>query len=308
MVMRLVQSAFTGFIYSGLIFVLSGCGTLYTNKTEVRNLPSEVEDKLSLGDTRKKVHSLLGEPLIEAQSLGLEVYRESARDIGFIIPFTPVPGVRVSAVILLIYDDNEVVKDFATGLWDSKYQAASDELWITAGGFSFVNVSSTIPPDILLAPPIPWENLTAMTTTEDKCMLVLLMGECPMDVVSLDGKEITDLWPAGFYCEGWEQRQHNLYGTFIRRYITPGHHQLTINQKSLQGEFETNFECKRGETVYAELRANTTQDAWGERTGVEGSIIMSKTPSESALQMRELRAILWHQGVWIESPINPMAK
>jgi len=308
MVMRLLHFVFTGFIYSGLIIVLSGCGSLYSTKTEVRNLPSEVEANLTRGDTRQKVHSLLGEPLLEAPSLGVEVYRESARDTEFIIPFTPVPGVRVSAVVLLIYDDNEIVKEIATGLWDSKYHAASDELWITAGGFSFVNVSSTIPPDILLAPPIPWEKLTAMATTKDKCMLVLLMGECPMDLVSLDGNEITDLWPAGFYCEGWEQRQHNLYGTFIRKHITPGHHQLTINQKSLQGEFETNFECKRGETVYAELKANTIQDSWGERTGVEGSIIMSKTPPESVLQMRELRAILWHQGVWIESPISPMAK
>jgi hypothetical protein len=254
------------------------------------------------------VHSLLGEPLIEAENLSIEVYRESDRDTEFLIPFIPVPGERVSAIILLVYDDNEVVKEFATGLWDPKYQVTKDDLWITAGGFSFVNISSANPPEILLAPPIPWESLTTMTTPEDMCMLVLLMGECPMDMVSLDGNEIIDLWPAGSYCEGWKQRQHNLYGTFVRRHITPEYHQLTINQKSLQGKFETIFECKRGETVYAELKANTTHNARGERTGVEGSIFVSKTPPKSILQMGKLRAILWHQGVWIESPIRSMAK
>lgn len=301
--MRLVHFTLARFVYSGFIVILSGCGSLYTVETEVRNLPCEVEVELTRGDKRQEVHSLLGEPLIEAQRLGVEVYRDDGRDTEYLFPFIPVPGARVSGITLLTYDDNEIVKELATGLWRNE-----DEFWITAGGFGFVNVDLTKPPETLLAPPISWESLTGMKATEDRCMLILLMGECPMDEISLDEEEITDLWPSGFYCEAWEQRQHNLYGAFIRRDISSGYHQLTINQKSLQGKFKTNFECKGGEMIFAELKANITHDAWGERTGVEGAINISKTPPESAVYMKELRAILWHQGKWIDSPNNPISQ
>lgn len=308
--MRLLRRVIAGVILSGFIFILSGCGTISTHPTDVRNLPDEVRAKLSIGDTRQKVRSILEAPLVDARSLGVELYRQTGRDIDIDLPGVPlpmpVPGQKVIAVVLVAYDEHDVVEEIATDLWIPGY---SLDFWITAGGYSFVNIYDN-EPKTLLAPAITYEEFAGLAATEEECALVLLMGECPMEEVSLDKSPIIDLSPAGGYCDydsAWVRREHNYYGAFIRRNITPGSHRLNIHQKTKHGEFETVFKCEPGETVYAELEAsNTVPDAWyGVR--LEGEISISKNPTKNVLDMGMLLPVIWHQGKWYGSPNSPTA-
>lgn len=70
--------------------------------TQVRSMSDEVKVKLSRGDSRQRVRSVLGDPLVDARSHGVEVYRKSGRDLPYfwaILPAPlPWPGRKVTAV------------------------------------------------------------------------------------------------------------------------------------------------------------------------------------------------------------------
>jgi hypothetical protein len=315
MEIQVVQRVIAGLVLSGFVFVVSGCGAISTHPTDVRNLPLEVEAKLSRGDTRQKVRSVLGKPLIDARSLGLEVYRQTGRDIEIWFPGVPIPmplpGEKITVVVLVAYDEQDLVKEIASKLWypGSIYGNCP----ITAGEYSFVNsggcysfAGQARSPDTLLAPAITWEELARLATTEGECAIVLLMGDCPMEEVSLDKSQIIDLSPAGGNCNSklaCVREDNNYYGTFIRRRITPGSHQLNIRQKTIHGNFEKIFACEQGETIYAELEVHTVDDWWyGSR--LEGEISIKKGIPNNVVEMGELRPILWHRGTWYGPPIS----
>ena len=88
---RLGRWVVLAFIYYGLVSVLYGCVEIPVHKTEIRNLPDEVSSKLSRGDTRKKVRSLLGTPLVDARGFGVEIYKQSGLDIAIVMTPLPVP-------------------------------------------------------------------------------------------------------------------------------------------------------------------------------------------------------------------------
>lgn len=321
MEMRIARRVIAGLIISGIALIVSGCGTFKTYPADVRYLPLEVEAKLSRGDTRQKVRSVLGKPLVDARSLGLEVYRQTGRDIDIVLPGVaipmPSPGEKVIVVVLVAYDEQDLVKEIASKSWYPGYGNYS----ITAGEYSFVNFGGYYlfagherSPDTLLAPATTWDELARLAATEGECAIVLLMGDCPMEEVSLDKSQIIDLSPAGGYCnpdlawvhpipDGGLRKESNYYGTFIRRKITPGSHQLNIRQKTIHGNFETIFACEQGETIYAELEVHTVDDWWyGSR--LEGEISIKKSIPNNVVEMGELRSILWHRGTWYGPPIS----
>lgn len=245
-----------------------------------------------------EVRSLLGEPLLDARSLGVEVYRKTGRDINFpwvVYPVPlPVPGQKVMVIVLVAYDDQDVAKEIETGFWIPRHAGDRPDFWITANSFHFVNNFGS-EPDTLLGPSIPWKGFEKMEVIEGKCALVLLMGECVMEQVWLDDHEIADLSPAGAWCgEYWD---NNFYGTYIRMNISPGMHQLDVRQKERHSEFRTAFDCDSGETVYAELTADVIHDIWG-GFQLKGDISISKKPTKRLIDMGDLCPILWHQGTW----------
>jgi hypothetical protein len=308
---RLWRWVLTGLIYSGLIFALSGCTTtIPVHQTEVRNLPDEVRIKLSRGDSQKKVRSVLGIPLVDSQSIGVEVYVQSGWDImwTYIGPPLLVPGLgeKLSAFTLVAYDENGIVKDIATDLWihPGVGDIGGDDFSITAGGFSFVNTRRH-KPETLLGPPISWKELAGMAAPEGSCSLVLLMGNCPMDQVLLDASLIADFTPAGlFVCyeESLGVKNH-LLGAFFHKTISTGIHHLNILQKSLvpDADFEADFECASGETIYAELEGvyYVPDSLIGH---FEGAITIRKSIPNNAVKMDRLQPIIWHKGTWYDAP------
>jgi hypothetical protein len=299
MEMRLARRVIAGLILSGFVFNLTGCGSVgVLRPTQVRNLPFEVEAKLSRGDTRQYVRSVLGKPLVDGKSFGVEVYRQTGRDIDIGFPGVPIPmpgpGKKVIGIVLVAYDENDVVEEIATNLWIPFLGGDGPDFWITADSFHFVNNFGS-EPDTLLGPSIPGKDFAKMEAIEGKCALVLLMGECVMEQVWLDDHEIADLSPAGVWCgEYWD---NNFYGTFIRINISPGTHQLDVRQKERRSAFETVFDCNSGETVYAELTADAIHDIWWGFL-LKGDISISKKPTKRLIDMGDLCPILWHGGTW----------
>jgi outer membrane protein assembly factor BamE (lipoprotein component of BamABCDE complex) len=107
----------TGLISSGLVFILAGCGMATVHESEVWKIPDEVRTKLSVGDTRNEVRTLLGEPSIDARNLGLEAYLFKGRNV--FIPWViypaplPLPGAEATAGVLILYDEDDKIKDIA---------------------------------------------------------------------------------------------------------------------------------------------------------------------------------------------------
>jgi hypothetical protein len=298
----------TGLILSGFVFILSGCGGVHGvwHRTDVRNLPDELEIKLSVGDTRRKVRDTLGNPSLDVKNIGVELYRKSGRDIDYewdwvIYPMPPLPtaGQEVIVFVIVAYDDHDIVKEIKTNFWIPGH---SHDFWSTVGGYTFAN-SHYNEPETILAPPVTWNELARMPATGVGCTLILLMGDCPMEKVSLDTSIIIDLSPAGGWCgtNTWQKRENNFYGTFVKMDIAPGSHRLDIRQKTHHGNFGTNFTCEEGETVLAELKANNTvPDTWPRR--LQGAVSISKNPVANLLDIDVLYPIIWHKDKWYGDP------
>jgi len=278
-------------------------------------MPAEAERKLSPGDTRQQVRSLLGHPLIDSQRLGVEVYQLTGRDTDVLWgpPYIPIPfpGNKVRAVMLVVYDDRNIVKDIASGLWEYGYKGgervlAGTKFWISAGGFSFANLVPHSPPDTLVGPPIAPEELTTAPITGDKCALILLVTDCPMQKTSLDNSLIANFFPAHCYPgKPLISKYDSIYGMFIRKEIVPGRHVLSVHQRFPYGEFEKTFVCSQGETLYAQLEAQIiVKDrlSWGGKYQLEGSIMLNKSAPRSIVKDNKLRPILWHKGLWYVRP------
>jgi hypothetical protein len=289
MEMRLVRWVITGLILSGFVFVLSGCVSGVWHETESRRL----EAKLSIGDTRQKVRSVLGEPLLDARSLGLEVYRKTGRDLEYFMVIWPIPwplpGEKVIGYVLVNYDEHDVVSEFEADYWIQYDHKQHGDLWITTGGYHFINVWRQ-EPVTLLGAAIPWNKLSEQKPPIGTCTLFLIMGECVMEKVLLDHQQIADLSSAGKFCS--HHANNNFYGTFLRKNISAGNHNLIINQVERRSKLETVFECNSGDTVYAQL---AVADAYGEHPD---SISISNIPSTNIIKMGHLSPILWHRGMW----------
>jgi hypothetical protein len=297
--MRLVQQVIAGLVCFLFAFTLTGCGGLYSHQTEVRKLPDDVGAKLSIGDERQKVRSTLGTPLIDARGLGVEVYRNSGRDfdVGWVIaPWVPIPlvGGKVIAVVLVIYDENGLVKNFSTGIVERGSRTPDYSLWLTADDYVFTNTASMLPPDMLLGPEVTWEEALIKPPLNGHCELVLVMRHyCPMEQVLLDNEEIVNLSRAAVYC-GFSPEYKTSFVAIIQKDIPSGFHQMNVSQISWPGDFDASFQCEPGERVYAELLAHIVLG----KNYFEGTISISKNTPNNVFEVDRLRRILWHGGTW----------
>jgi len=342
MEMRKVRRVIVGLIYFGFVFVLSGCGTISTYPTDVRNTPDDVRAKLSIGDTRQKVRSILGDPLIDARSHGVEAYLRTGRDLDIalagILPL-PVPGKKVTLGALVVYDDQEKIKYREVDVMTDNLSEADEKgyqfcsLRISAGGYHFFNNDvACAKPETLIGPPISLDELSNETGQAGVCSVVFLMGECPMEIISIDDSQVADLSPAGFECRlrdpnlYWarmqeklppetydrialmhDQRKPKFNWTFIKMNISPGTHHLLVRQTThvKERDFDNVFDCVSGDTVYVELDANKVRHShwWSPWLELEGGLVVSKTPSRKQIERAEgLSPILWHKGRWYGPP------
>lgn len=297
--MRIVKQLTTGLLCLCYVFTLTGCGGLYSHQTEVRNQPDNVGTKLSIGDARQKVRATLGDPLIDARSLGVEVYRNSGRDfdVGWVIvPWVPIPllGGKVIAVVLVIYDEHDLVKNISTGIVERGSRTPDYSLWLEADDYVFTNTASMLPPDMLLGPEVTWEEALNEPTLIGHCELVLVMRHfCPMEQVLLDNEEIVNMSRAAVYC-GFSPEYKTSFIAIIKKDIPSGFHQMDVHQISWPGDFDASFECESGERVYAEFLAHIVPG----KNRFEGTISISKNTPNNVFEVDRLRSILWHGGTW----------
>lgn len=304
MASELMRSVIGTLVCTVSVFMLSGCGNLGPIRdASVRSKPAEIQLKLSPGDTRQEVRTLLGQPLIDSRRLGLEMYRLTGTDLDihlfYFVP-VPLPGKDVTVRVLVVYDDHDIVKDIASGLWD--YSDRPGERWINAGGFSLLN---TYPPSILVGPPLSQEELAPAPITDGRCVLYLLLNDYFMGEVSLDGNLFVDL--KGFPRDYWNESDFKKYaafnGLFLRKEIAPGPHVLSHRLRYPVGEFERTFVCSQSETLYAQLDVKkiTHNNWWWSLWGfprLEGSITVNKSAPRSVLESNKLRPVLWSHGEW----------
>jgi len=309
MEMRLFQLLIAGLFFSGLVCILPGCGTLYEQKSDVPNFPDEVTSTIAIGDTRQKVHSSLGEPLVDAPDHGLEVYRRSGSDfaVGWIIaPWVPLPiwSDKTVVVVLILYDDQEIVRDISVGTWEQTRHRFETKA-VNADGFTFINMSHK-EPATLLSPPISSKGLVASKKDKGTCSLILVGGNCPMEKILLNGHLIADFPYAGFDCSiedsAYQARRHILKGNLLWKRIESGNNKINIRQRMFMGNFEKTFECKPGEIVYARLIGRKWHREPWTFHHLEGDIHITKDDPDNPTEYDGARFILWHSGTWFGMP------
>ena len=310
MSIRIVKWQVVGFALSFFIFVLSACTPSYEMRPiELRDFPAEASDSLFPGDTREKVYSVLGEPLIDASKLGVQVFQHSAPS-GVYGAGGPA-GSRslqlpkdVYVFSLVTYDENKLVKDFEMILWG--YSSFPWKDYIYLDGFSFFGIGRGSMPQTLLGPSISSKELVETAAPEKGCTLIVLFSECSMAKISLDKVRIIDLGWTPYYCrpglDQSERREHNYYGTYIKKEIYEGVHKIEMSKGRWDKKFESNFECEHGETIFAEFKAHGCEKVpWH---GIEpvGAISIYRPSSDSIIEGDTLWPILWHGGVWYGPP------
>ena len=219
-----IKFLLAGLIISGFVIGLFGCGAIGFTESRVRDLPDEVNVKLSIGDTREKVRSILGEPLIDARSIGLEVYRRTGSDLDYYwIIYLPIflPGEKVTVVVLVVYDHEDVVKIITSELLPPyKYHC------VNAGEYCVLRSDWGGELDTIPGPPIDWRMIEDTKPQDGSCSLVLIMGDCPVDKAFLDNQMIADLERAAKYCPAknkpWSEIQHPSCNKKDRHFFT-GH-------------------------------------------------------------------------------------
>lgn len=298
-----------GLTLTGFVFILSGCGMLYESKSDIPDLPDEVSSTLVIGDTRQKVHSLLGEPIIDAADYKLEVYRKRGRDfaVGWIIaPWVPIPfvGEKSVVIVMVLYDGQNKVKEIKAGSWKQTQHRFGTNA-VNADGFTFININHK-EPATLLSPPISSKGIVASKEVTGICSLILVEGNCPMEKILLNGHEVADFPYAGFDCniEGaaYQAPRRVLKGNLLWKRIKPGINTLRIRQRMFSGNFEKTFECKPGETVYARLVGEKWhREPWTFHK-LEGDIHITKDDPDNPTEYDGARFILWHSGTWFGMP------
>jgi hypothetical protein len=322
----LMRSFATSLAFIMAAFALAGCGWTTRHPTKVWHLPDQVEADIAPGDSRQKVHHVLGDSQVDVQNYGIEIYQQSGRDIElyynpiFPLPF-PTPGQHISVVVLISYDQEDVIREIKAEL-----VSQLPEQCIRIGKIELAKSGGT-ELDTLFGPPITSNKLSETAPSEGACSLVLLMGECPMGDVFLDDHRIVELGdapifcplhtkdgqlnyePTSDFCDCGLPDKHYFYGTFIRRDVAPGHHSLTIQQRS--DGFAATFDCEPNEIIYVELEAHrlsdkfkggSTQGAsthyWGYGKRFQGRVLTSKKLPKIFDGTRQLRPIIWHRGTW----------
>ncbi|MEJ2392166.1 MAG: hypothetical protein P8019_12315, partial [Gammaproteobacteria bacterium] len=233
---------------------------------------------------------------IDSRRHGVEVYQLTGRDIKLhmagIIPL-PGPGDMLFVYVLVVYDGHARVKDIASGLWEYN----RTEGWISAGGYSLLNIIRNYPPSILVGPPISRRELTTASITGGRCVLYLLLNDYFMGELSLDGKPFTDLkgLPRHYWVKSEFKKYATFNGLFIRKEISPGHHVLSVYQRFPKSDFKGAFLCRQGESLYAQLEVQdfTQNRWWSGRRRLEGEITVNKDAPRRVHESSEVRPVLW---------------
>jgi hypothetical protein len=293
-----------------IAFLMSACGVLYERESEAPSFLNEVTSTIASGDTRQKVRTVLGKPLLELPSRELEVYLKSGRDIGVvwvIAPWVPVPtwGDKSIAVILVLYDDKGKVRNLSSGLWkEERYRFESAS--VDADGYSFVNISHK-QPATLLSPPLSSNELANIAIDHENCTLIFDMGQCPMEKILVDDHEIADFPYVGQYCDVdggiYQGSNHIMFDTLLWVQIEPGVHNIYIHHRGpAVADLKKSVSCKPGEVVVAKLLGSQfVTDRWhGLR--LEGTIQVTYGTTNILRKLEGARFILWHEGSWYGLP------
>ena len=324
---RRISKVFSRFLICAIscyaFILISGCTgfVIGTNASSVREITDRAKLAISPGDHRSEVHNILGEPIIDINKLGIEVYRSDGRDIDLYLTvpiplLVPMPGDDVTLIVLARYDKNDLVKRIKMDVWASKYKKSGEPFVVTLDGFKFFYVLSYMP-ETLLGPAMTLGELEASAINDDACALIVLLGDSPIGQVSLNGRMILDFSNVFSYCDPFRKQcfihDRNDDVMFVSKIVEPGGHELSITSFD-NNSFSTRFECSRGSVIYAELEVNDIvemadndidEGRYGSFVRLEGLIAIGNRPSAGPAETNAFRQMLWHDGDYYGFLGNP---
>lgn len=290
-------TSFTKVILVFSIFLVSGCGTLGTVKSDVPEKQVYLRTLIQPGITsHSEVSKLLGNPLLKSGKWSVEVYRAAEGsdvtwELAGIIP-VPAGSRDVISYAMMLYDSNGIVKEVDWLLFTGKgspgdYAAGSAEV----GDLHFmVGPDATLfgnAVEYLLLGEDGSKAALFQDAPFDSCQITFSLHN-GVDQVLIDNKSILEDAPG-----------ENI---FIQYAVQPGEHTLTMKTPVLgyrPREFTSEYSCEAGDSHYVHLDVKIVptykKGVFVDAYKNEGRIHINETPPDFLLGDRKL---LYQSGEW----------
>lgn len=258
----------------------SGCGTLGTEGTSVRDEYPAIKSSITSGVTKRdEIKKRFGEPLMHVEKFGVEVYRAAkGHDVklDFILYLPVIADINDVIVYLMVqYDSNDVVKDVKWTQLIEENENTSVSMRIDDVVFH----SYAPRPDeyLLLVGPSSRQTLFR-TAPPGKCLVTFWRDSQDVHLLIDNSLIVKDSY-------------HGPGRVFVQVELAPGHHVLIISTPifSKKDDFTANFRCQSGDSLYAYLDSANSNGS-----EVESIKISQEPPIRTYLI--EAPMMLYHSG------------
>ena len=279
---------------------LMGC-TIRNLPAYERNLPAELDNLISVGDSRSHVHAMLGGPMISAQDYGIEIYKKSGRDwhVDWIFPYlvVPAPGAKVITYVMIVFDSANMVSEVKSDILTND-EGFFPEFSLEANGLKLIN-SFGVRPNTLLGPKLDLrDQIIANSAERGACFVYFTMLDCPMEHIEIDGKELINFSPFGKYCKDGPGPQIN---SFIETRVGLGRHEVNVRLSTLTNDkLSHHLACVGGKSFFVRLEGTVTCGKWKWKCVLEGDLVVTDEPPQVSGNNAQFRRILWHEGRWLD--------
>lgn len=297
---QLITSFFIVFLVFS-IFLVSGCGTLGTVKSDIPEKQAHFRSLIEPGITsQSEVNKLFGRPLLKSEKWSVEVYRAAeGSDVTWeLAGVIPVPAGSRDVIIyaMLLYDSNKIVKEVDWLLFTGKGSPGD----YAAGSVKVGDLHFMVGPDATLFGKAVEYLLLGEDGSKaalfqdapfDSCQITFSLHNS-VDQVLIDNKLIFEDAPDE--------------GIFIQYSVRPGEHMITMKTTFLGYRprvFTSKYSCEAGDShyVYLDVKLVPTykKGVFVDAYKNEGRICIEETPPDFLLRDRKL---LYQSGEWQDTP------
>jgi hypothetical protein len=296
---------------------LAGCAEFNTTLQEPELLQAHDAQRAAIQagkTTRAEVRELLGEPWLESESWGFELYTlsDQRRDVWWMMaPLLPVPvGAfkrEVNAYTLIAWNEDGIVAAFSSGTVVNG--AVDEDSMLIRSEHLTLAVEATPPQPVVQPAIILWADHSRLASflearrNSSTCTLVVGCDagkSCQDFVVGFDDYPPLVRWPA---FSPWHESGNCRYNpdccrsTLVYPFdLAPGSHrvQLRTGYPLCKGAADIEFSCAPGQVLFARLRAEEQRQRRDCNMTLTAEFVDELPPEWAGRSI-----VLWSNGNWI---------
>jgi len=233
------------------VFLSQGCGIATPKEKVLSKLDIDLESIQTNCNNKEDIHEILGDPIIESNYWGLEVYRDSATQsvipLFFIFPVGYYWD-TIHRYTFVTYDENESLSKISTCLYNEEVFAGSlpeDNICrLESGTYTFYISVEKESDGVILYSPVSLKSYANSLKKEEMCSLFVASTSIFLSHIKIDKNDSIALWPS----------------SILFYQVKPGEHLLKFKGELLRGSKTFNFFCKQKENIYIEATLSNTKE------------------------------------------------